>query len=88
MGECRVGATRLARTHFLHVFCPTTDRSKHDDAVSKGAVRYPLRYVLDTMRRYTFTSLPRAQDTGGENPYIGPNDVSKLLIVVIQPSGC
>jgi hypothetical protein len=46
-----------------------------------GAVRYPLRYVLDTMRRCAFTSLPRAQDTGGENPYICPKDVSKLLIV-------
>jgi hypothetical protein len=34
MGECRVGATRLARTRSLHVFCPTADRSKHDDAVS------------------------------------------------------
>ena len=28
-----------------------------------------------------FTSLPRAQDTGGENPCIDTKDVLKLLIV-------
>jgi hypothetical protein len=28
-----------------------------------------------------FTSLPRALDTGGENPYIDTKDVQKLLIV-------
>jgi len=32
-----------------------------------------------TIRR--FTSLPCAQDTGGENPYIDTKDVLKLLIV-------
>jgi hypothetical protein len=30
---------------------------------------------------YLFTSLPRAQDTGGENPRIDTKDVLKLLIV-------
>jgi hypothetical protein len=28
-----------------------------------------------------FTSLPCAQDTGGENPYVDTQDVLKLLIV-------
>ena len=32
-------------------------------------------------RLLSFTSLPCAQDTGGENPYIDTQDVLKLLIV-------
>ena len=37
--------------------------------------------VEDQVVQCTFTSLPCAQDTGGEKPYTDPKDVLKLLIV-------
>ena len=36
---------------------------------------------IHVMTITSFTSLPCAQDTGGENPYIDTKDVRKLLIV-------
>jgi hypothetical protein len=39
------------------------------------------RHASLTDMHLPFTSLPCAQDTGGENPYIDTKDVLKLLIV-------
>ena len=36
---------------------------------------------IDKVSPKSFTSLPCAQDPGGENPYIDTKDVLKLLIV-------
>ena len=45
------------------------------------AVRLTCGLSIATTTHVTFTSLPRAQDTGDENLYIDTKDVQKLLIV-------
>jgi hypothetical protein len=48
-----------------------------------GDLEIPLKTFRARILRacISFTGLPCAQDTGGENPYIDTKDVLKLLIV-------
>jgi hypothetical protein len=50
-------------------------------SVAQVAIERDKVWLSGKTLELAFTSLPRAQDTGGESPYIDPEDVLGLLIV-------
>jgi hypothetical protein len=71
---CLIRATRIATDA-----CAGTPRQVITPQAQLRWAR--LRVVDASVISTTFTSLPRAEDTGGENPNIGPEDVLRPLIV-------